>query len=78
MEIAGLLTIKGTARPLCFPAMISAQEDGILKAQAAIDLDRTLWDVSYGSGKLYERLGMHLVHDLISIELFIAAQKRHN
>jgi polyisoprenoid-binding protein YceI len=75
MEITGLLTIKGTTRPLCFPAMIAAQEDGILKAQAAIDLDRTLWDVSYGSGKLYERLGMHLVHDLISIELFIAAQK---
>jgi polyisoprenoid-binding protein YceI len=74
-EIAGVLTIKDTARPLCFPAMIAAQEDGILKAQAAIDLDRTLWDVSYGSGKLYERLGMHLVHDLISIELFIVAQK---
>jgi hypothetical protein len=54
--------------------MVAAQADGTLKAQAAIDLDRTLWNVNYGSGKLFERLGMHLVNDLISIELFIVAR----
>jgi rhodanese-related sulfurtransferase len=75
MEIAGALALKGTNRPLCFPAMVVPQEDGTLKAQAALDLDRTLWNVDYGSGRLYERLGMHLVNDLISIELFIVAQK---
>lgn len=75
VEIAGLLTVKDTARPLCFPAMVAAQEDGALKAQAALDLDRTLWNISYGSGRLFERLGMHLVHDLISIELFIVARQ---
>jgi polyisoprenoid-binding protein YceI len=75
VEIAGKLTVKGTTRPLCFPAMVAAQADGTLKAQAAIDLDRTLWGVCYGSGRLYERLGMHLVNDLISIELFIVTQQ---
>jgi polyisoprenoid-binding protein YceI len=75
MEIAGSLTVKGTTRSICFPAMIAAQEDGSIKAHAAFDLDRTLWNVCYGSGKLYERLGMHLVNDLISIELFIVAQE---
>jgi polyisoprenoid-binding protein YceI len=75
MDIAGVLTIKGTTRPISFPAMIAPQEDGSLKAQAALDLDRTLWNVSYGSGRLYERLGMHLVNDLISVELFIVARK---
>jgi len=75
VEIAGTLTVKGTTRPLCFPAMIAPQTDGTLKAQAALDLDRTLWGVCYGSGRLYERLGMHLVNDLISIELFIVTHK---
>jgi rhodanese-related sulfurtransferase len=75
MEIAGLLTIKETSRSICFPAIIAPQEDGSIKAQAALDLDRTLWNVCYGSGKLYERLGMHLVNDLISIELFIVARQ---
>jgi polyisoprenoid-binding protein YceI len=75
MEIAGALTIKEMIRSITFPAMVAAQADGTLKAQATFSLDRTLWNVSYGSGKLYERLGMHLVNDLISIELFIVARQ---
>ena len=75
MEITGAITIKEMSRSICFPAIIEAQEDGSLKAQAVFSLDRTLWNVHYGSGKLYERLGMHLVNDLISIELFIVARQ---
>ena len=44
--------------------IIAPQNDGTLKAQASLDLYRTLWGVCYGSGRLYERLGMHLVNDL--------------
>lgn len=73
-EISGSLTIKEAARSISFPAIIAQQEDGSLKAHASLDVDRTNWNVCYGSGKLYERLGMHLVNDLISIELFIVAQ----
>ncbi len=74
-EIVGLLTIKDTAREIRFPAVIAAQEDGSFKAQAVFNLDRTLWNVCYGSGRLYERLGMHLVHDLVSVEMFIVARE---
>jgi rhodanese-related sulfurtransferase len=69
----GSLTIKDVTRQVQFPSDISPQEDGSIKAHAAFDIDRTLWNIRYGSGKLYERLGMHWVHDLISLELFIAA-----
>jgi len=31
-------------------------------------VDRTRWGASYGSGKLYHRLGMHLVDDHVTIE----------
>jgi rhodanese-related sulfurtransferase len=75
VELAGSLTIKGAVRSISFPAMVAPQEDGTIKAHAALDLDRTLWNVRYGSGKFYERLGMHLVNDLISIELFIVARE---
>jgi rhodanese-related sulfurtransferase len=75
MEIAGSLTIKDTTLPLCFPAIVVLQEDGSIKAQATIQFDRTFWNVCYGSGKLYERLGMHLVNDLVTVELFIVARK---
>jgi rhodanese-related sulfurtransferase len=70
----GSLIIKDASRPVSFPAIVSREDDGSINAHAALDIDRTLWNVCYGSGKLYERLGMHLVHDLISLELFVVAR----
>lgn len=70
----GELTIRDVTRKISFPAMIAPQADGGIKAHAALDINRTLWNVCYGSGKLFERLGMHLVHDIISLELFIQAR----
>ncbi len=70
----GDLTIRDVTRPISFPAIVVPQADGSIKAHAAFDIDRTLWNVCYGSGKMFERLGMHLVHDIISLELFILAR----
>ncbi len=75
MEIAGSLTVKGTSHSLCFPAIVATQEDGSLKAQATLNFDRTLWNVCYGSGKFYEQLGIHLVNDFVSVDLFIVARE---
>jgi rhodanese-related sulfurtransferase len=71
----GDLTIRNVTRSICFPAIVAPQMDGGLKIHAAFDIDRTLWNVCYGSARLFERLGMHLVHDLISLELFARANK---
>jgi rhodanese-related sulfurtransferase len=71
----GELTIKDVSRPVRFPAIIAPQQDGSIKVHAAFDLDRTLWGVCYGSCRFFERLGMHLVHDRINLELFAVARK---
>jgi polyisoprenoid-binding protein YceI len=71
----GELTIKGITRPVRFPAIVAPQPDGNIKIHAAFDIDRTLWGVLYGSCKYFERLGMHLVHDTVSVELFAEARK---
>jgi polyisoprenoid-binding protein YceI len=71
----GDLTIRDVTRQITFPAIVAPQADGTIKAHAAFDIDRTLWNVCYGSGKLFERLGMHLVHDIISLELFVLARR---
>jgi rhodanese-related sulfurtransferase len=72
--VQGELTIRDVTRRLDFPASVVPQEDGSLKAQAALAIDRTDWGINYGSGKLFEKLGMHLVHDRIDIELFMVAR----
>jgi polyisoprenoid-binding protein YceI len=71
----GELSIKGISRPVRFPAIAAPQSDGSIKFHAAFDIDRTLWGVLYGSCKYFERLGMHLVHDTVSLELFAVARK---
>jgi polyisoprenoid-binding protein YceI len=38
----GTLTIKGIRRSVSFPALISPQEDGSVKAHVSFDIDRTL------------------------------------
>jgi polyisoprenoid-binding protein YceI/rhodanese-related sulfurtransferase len=71
--INGSLELAGRSNRLSFPAEIAAQENGLVKVQAAFDIDRTRWGILYGSGRFFEKLGMHLVSDTISLELFLLA-----
>lgn len=73
--VTGELTIRDVTRPISFPATVAPQLDGSIQAHAAFDIDRTLWNVCYGSCRLFEHLGMHLVHDMISLELFVVARR---
>lgn len=72
--VTGELTIKDVTRTVSFPVTVAPQTDGSIKAHATFNIDRTLWSIRYGSGRLFERLGMHLVHDIISLEMFIQAR----
>jgi rhodanese-related sulfurtransferase len=74
-SVNGVLTIKGITNPVSFLAMIVPMEDGLINGQAHFDFDRTLWNVRYGSEKFFEKLGMHLVNDIVSLELFLVAKK---
>lgn len=71
--VTGKLKIRDVTREIRIPATIAPQSDGGIQAHAAFDLDRTLWNACYGSCRLFERLGMHFVDDLISLELFVVA-----
>lgn len=66
------LTIKGVTHPVQFPALIAPEAEGI-KAQATLEIDRTQWNIRYGSGRLFEKLGMHLVNDMVTLDFFLLA-----
>lgn len=74
-KLSGDLNIKDVSKEIEFPAMIIPMEDGSINGQAHFDFDRTLWNVRYGSQKFFEKLGMHLVNDIISLEFFLVAKK---
>ena len=68
------VTIKDVTRKISFPVAVIVEEDGTLKAHAHFDFDRTLWNVKYGSWKFFKLLGMHLVDDVISLNLKLVAR----
>ncbi len=73
MQVEGELTIKGTTVPVVFDVVAGVTPDGCPAAQAVLEIDRTLWNVIYGSGRFFRNLGMHLVNDLVEVQLRIVA-----
>lgn len=73
-RLKGSLSLRGVTKDLDFSTTISIREDGRLGLEAHFDLDRTRWNILYGSSRFFEHLGMHTVFDLISIELCLILQ----
>jgi len=72
-QVSGDLMIKGMIRPITFPAKISITGDE-LKAVATMTVDRTKYDIRYGSGKFFQGLGDKLIHDTFIVKVDLAAQ----
>ena len=64
------MTLRDRTEPIQFVAAVWPKGDQIA-LQANFDIDRTRWGVNYGSAKLYERLGMHLVNDLVTLQICV-------
>jgi len=60
--VAGDLTIKGITNKITFPANVTIQ-DGKANAKASFALDRTKWQVKYGSGSFFDGLGDKMIYD---------------
>lgn len=72
--ITGKLTLKGIAKDVSFPAKVEIT-DGKMAAVASFTIDRTEWNIKYGSGKFFEGLGDKTINDDIELKLQLAAKK---
>jgi len=61
-KVVGDLTIKGITKPVKFNAQLS-QENGMKVATADIVVDRSEYDVRYGSGSFFDNLGDKTIYD---------------
>lgn len=68
-KVKGTLELRGIKKGITFPATVNPLPEGGAIVEAHFDIDRTRWGVIYGSSRFFEHLGMHLVFDLISIQL---------
>ena len=74
-SIRGSLELRGVTHPLNFPAIVAPAGDDGVAVQGSFQFDRTRWGSRYGSGRFYERLGMHLVNDQITIQVRLVATR---
>jgi polyisoprenoid-binding protein YceI len=72
-EISGNLTIKDKTNPITFEAESTNVGDTI-NLTGEFSIDRTLWDIRFGSNKFFENLGDKAISDNIDYNISIVAK----
>lgn len=73
-NLKGNLTIKGISKAIAFPAKVKISEDAV-NASAEFPIDRTEWDIKYGSGKFFKDIADKAINDNFDVKLIISAKK---
>lgn len=74
--ITGNLTIKATTKPVSFPATVAVNADGTVSALAGkIIVDRTKYDIRYGSKSFFDSLGDKAIDDNFEIGVKLVTKK---
>jgi polyisoprenoid-binding protein YceI len=71
-QMTANLTIKGITKSITFPYEASINDE-VLTANASFTIDRTEWEIRYGSGKFFEDLGDKMINDAIELSVSITA-----
>lgn len=67
------LTIKGITKSITFPATFSKSAGNGFEGNAKITIDRTLWDIKYGSSNFFEGLGDKAIKNEIELNVKLAS-----
>ena len=70
--VTGDLTIKETTKQIEFPATIKAEGDAVTAA-AQITVDRSEYDVRYGSKSFFDNLGDKVIYDDFHLDVNLTA-----
>ncbi len=74
LKVNGILTIKDISHPVSFIASVEIFTD-FLHSLGEIVIDRTMYNIRYGSGKFLQNLGDNLIHDDFVLQFKLIAQK---
>jgi len=73
-DITGNMTIKNLTNPVTFPATVTVAGNTITAEGKAV-LDRTKYDIRYGSKSFFENIGDKAIYDDFTINLKTVASK---
>ena len=73
-RLEGNLTIKDITQTITFDASVELLTD-FLHSLGTMKIDRTLYNIKYGSGKFIANLGDKLIHDEFVLQFKLVGQK---
>jgi polyisoprenoid-binding protein YceI len=68
------LTIKGITKEISFPAFVVINPTQVI-ANAELDIDRTAFEIKYGSASFFEGLGDRAIANTFNVKVRIVANK---
>ena len=72
-KIKGNLTIKGITKPVIFKSMVKVKGKMVMVKGSAI-VDRTKYDIKYGSGSFFKGLGDKVINDEFALSFEIVTK----
>jgi polyisoprenoid-binding protein YceI len=73
-DVTGDLTIRGKTAPVTFPATVALDGNGAT-ATATVVVDRSKYDVKYGSKSFFENIGDKMIYDEFDLNVNLVATK---
>ncbi|NSL86831.1 YceI family protein [Chitinophaga solisilvae] len=74
-DITGNLTIKGITNPITFPATVTVN-GGKLTGKADLKVDRTKYNIKYGSKSFFEGIGDKAIYDEFELNVVLTANAK--
>ena len=72
-HLKGELTIRGITHEIHFPYKLDIIQSSY-NAHGSVNIDRTLFNVKYGSGKFFDALGDKLIYDDFTVQFKVITQ----
>lgn len=73
--VKGNLTVKDKTNAVEFPATVTMDGDKMMLKSETFELDRTKWDVNFGSKSVFPNIGDKFISDAMTITLSLVATK---
>ena len=73
--LSGNLNLKGVKNNITFPVSVSQNGDMLTLSSEAFTIDRSKWNVQYGSKSFFDNLGDKFINDDIELKITVKAKK---
>ncbi len=73
-KVVGNITIKGATQEIQFPATLE-ENGGVYTATADLTIDRSKFDIRYGSGSFFDNLGDKTIYDDFELSVSLVTSK---